>query len=123
MLLKELKRKIDLYIAAGHEDDIVVIDLAEPSMGCKACSGVVSIHDGFDWDAHQIRIKASEEIVRRGNERDAIKPVLAKIEISPRGKEALMVWCPTCQTSLSKKSARYCSACGQRIDQDNPVIL
>lgn len=123
MLLKELKQIVDFYVETGHEDDNVLVNMSEPSFGPSAAASVVSVYDGFDWEANQIRIRTNEELVRRGNERDAVKPVLAKMEISPRGKETLMMWCPTCETDVTKKSVRYCSECGQRIDQTNPVIL
>lgn len=123
MRLEELKRIVDFYMATGHENDHVVVNIDELSFGPSAFASVVQVYDGFDWEANQIRIKTNKELVGRGNERDAVKAVFAKMEISPRGKETLVMWCPTCQTVVSKKSVRYCSACGQRIDQANPVIL
>ena len=54
MTAKELKDKVDFYVSHGHEDDVVLITLANRSIGGRASTAVQNIVTGFDWEYGQI---------------------------------------------------------------------
>ena len=48
MTAKELKDKVDFYVSHGHEDDVVLVTLANRSIGGRASTAVQNIVTGFD---------------------------------------------------------------------------
>jgi len=73
MKLKELRKILD-SIALGdmdsHDDDEVVIELKEPSIGYMACAKINMVFCGFDWDSGRIILVPNIPLCRKQNKND-----------------------------------------------------
>ena len=113
MTAKELKDKVDFYVSRGHEDDVVLITLANRSIGGRASTAVQNVVTGFDWEHGQIRIEPEEKLYREGRTKsNPLKTI--NIKCIYDNCVAIKRHCPRCESSIRKDDC-YCSKCGQKV--------
>ena len=105
MTAKELAECLTQYTKCGHADDVVMVDLKEPSIGVSAGVAVEAAYTGFDWDSGSIRLKTDEALVRDHMQRDNAK--------EPFERHGCF-WCKRCQYKVGEKD-RYCRTCRQKL--------
>lgn len=116
MNLAELKDHVDFIIENSHsynkpEDIPILITLSEPSVGTRASSGVMHVGMGIDWEHGQFRICPVAELVRKGNAKTDIIPVIEHI---PYGGGRRVYICKMCGCHVGRED-RYCKHCGQKL--------
>lgn len=117
MKVNELSKILHFYSEHGHEDDIVLITLSQPSVGARASVGVQGVFSGFDWEDGQIRIEPVTPLIAKYNNRDIGKPARCTEYGEDDGyiRKRIVRHCPICDEFL-RKNDKYCSNCGQAID-------
>lgn len=65
MTVKELKNKIDAFLAAypEKEDKKVEIRLSDPSLGFSKGSEVAGFGEGIDWDSGRVFIIPADQLI------------------------------------------------------------
>ena len=89
----------------------VLINLQEPSIGAGASDPIVSAYIGFDWEDGQFRLCSKNKIIHDELSRDVSK----RIQTS-KYNETPSYWCPRCGGHLSTNKDKYCSHCGQKLE-------
>lgn len=113
MRLNRLKEIVDAYVNDGLGNRAVVINLDEPSIGCRASTSIQDIFQGIDWESSQIRIQTEDKICRLDISRDNPMKMNVFAHITSRKHYA----CPVCDEFV-KRDDRWCPHCGQRIVYD-----
>lgn len=117
MTVDSLKNKLEFYANHGHSNDVVVIELKEPSIGGIACTGIKHISSGFDWDNGKIIITCDDAVLRYKKDRDVPQSAV-RIIYTKYPNTRPVIHCPICENKL-RKDDKYCSRCGQAISMDN----
>ncbi len=110
MRLNKLKELVDAYVNDGLGNRAVVINLDEPSIGCRASTELVNINPGVDWESGQIRVQTADKICRPGNSKNNSMKMQIFAHITSRKHYE----CPVCD-GFVRKTDRWCPHCGQRI--------
>lgn len=113
MNIKELKEKLNFYEKRLDENDPVVIELAEPSVGTKAHCDVENIATGIDWDMGKLWIYPKKKLLSYEKDRD-IPQMAYRITYTKYPGSKKQIKCPKCESHL-RKTDKYCSNCGQAI--------
>jgi len=115
MNLEDFKKNIDFIYENtpdySRSENEVVITLHEPSMPARACTGIRSVCQGFDWEHGQIRIEPEKHIVSQKRNYTDIMNIVHRDTCD--GKSRIYV-CQRCDQKINK-SDKFCRYCGQKL--------
>jgi hypothetical protein len=67
MTLIELKRLVDSLLENKHENLDVVVSTEDSSIGPSACSEVVGMFEGFDWESGRLNIVCKDRLIKESS--------------------------------------------------------